>query len=473
MRKLLLLLTIITIPVIKVWSQAEIISIIPSLLLKSQTVNIVIKGENTHFSQGITMLNAGNDIVVKSINVSSSVLLTATISVNNNAKIAYHKLTVTTGSEKIEVEEAFEVIETGTELSAIINLMPVNNLFLSDFDPNNIKNAPLIFTIQINNDNQLRNLNVVLSIFNDEYGKFAGADKKIKDLAALSSITFSNRDFDNYNVNSSADKLFQLASQTGMLPPGNYRYLIEVFDENNIKIAEDDVSDYISNDFSDIELIAPGSQLDFSPEIIASYSPFFQWFSQANLFDFTLYEVLQGQKSKDEIISNTPVYQLKNITSKALIYPNSAEKLDPRKTYAWIISAHYNSLSGEKTILSDMLWFNINEADKQNIQIISLDVEPELITIAINEKINLHAFGTDDKGEKIPLNCTWRVIPEIAGSINQNGEFTAGKYPLPAAVVAEYQGVIGYSTVNILWDINNSIFDIGKLFDQIFGIQNK
>jgi len=301
MKKSLLLLFLFISKSIILLAQPEIISIVPSMFLKSQTVNIVIKGENTHFMQGITTIYAGKDISITSVNVSGPELLTATININASAKSGLYTIFITSSGEKIEVVDAIEILESGNEVSAVINLMPVSSLFLSDFDPNNIKNAPLIFTILVNNDQQQRNLNIVLSIFNEDYGKFLTADKKINNLMPSATTSFNNREFDNYGVSSSADKLFQLASQTGMMPPGNYRYLLEVFDENNNKLAEDEVIDFLSNDISDIELIGPGSELSLSPELITSFYPFFQWFSGANSFDLLIFEVLQGQKTVDEI----------------------------------------------------------------------------------------------------------------------------------------------------------------------------
>jgi len=471
-KKFLILISCIFL-IFKGLAQPEIISVVPSVLMKSQNVNLVIKGGNTHFAEGITILSAGSDIEIKLLTVNNPELLTAVINVKTTAKPGFVKIVITTGSEKVELEDAVEIIESGNEVVAMISLMPVSNLFLSDFDPNNIKNAPLLFNIQVVNDNQKRNMKVSLSVFNDVYGKFAGADKKINDLSALATVAFNNREFDDYSVNSSADKLFQLASQTGMLPSGNYRYLVEVFDENNNKLAEDDVTDYISNDISDIEIIGPGNELEFSPEVIPTFYPYFQWFSQASTFDISVFEVLQGQKTIDEISNNIPYFQQKSISNKSLIYPVSAQKLEAGKTYAWMVKAYFFTPSGEKNIISDMFWFNVSDKNNNDIRVITVEIIPEAVSIPITEKIKFNAFGYDDQDTKIPLNCSWRVIPEEGGTINQNGEFTAGKQPRPVAVVAEYYGVKAYATVNILWEINNQFFDIGTLFDQIFGIKNK
>lgn len=472
MRKYLLLF-IVLFRAISGFTQPGIISVVPSTVLKGQQINIIIKGENTHFVQSETSIDFGQGISVKSVSVSGPTILTAVIQVDAAATTGSRKLVVQTSQEFVEMDDALEVIETGNEVRAVISLMPVQALYLADFDPNNIKSAPLIFNVLIINDQQIRNLKSKLTISHGEYGEIIRAEKSHPAVQPGKTISYNNREFDEYNVNNSADKLLKLAAQTGMLPPGTYTYKIEVFNDAGDLLAEDEISDELTNDITNIELIGPGEGLDFSPEVIFTEFPYFQWFSQAFSYDFTLYEVLQGQSSKDEILSNVPIFQQKNISATSLIYPSSAEKLLPNKAYAWQVKAYFTTATGQKEIISDVYWFTIGGSDKSHLKIQRIEVEPEMINISTGETHQFTAYGYDDKGEKIKMMATWKIIPSDGGSISQNGLFKAGKYPKPVAVLAEYEGISGYSTVNILWNINNQYFDIGQLIDDIFGLPQK
>lgn len=455
------------------YTQPAIISVIPSTLVRGQSANLLIKGENTHFMQSQTSVNLGQGIVIKSIQVSSPEILSAVIDIDANAPIGNRTLSIMTYGEKVEMVDAVEIIDAGTQLRAIISLMPVQALYLADFDPNQIKNAPLLFSIMIINDHNQQDLKSVLTISHDVYGEIVKAEKKHNGVSPNAVISFNNREFDEYRINTSADKLLRIASQTGMLPPGYYTYKIEIFSASGILLAEDEASDYLSNDISDIELIGPGESLDVSPEVIQTEYPYFQWFSQAVSFDFTLYEVMQGQKTKDEILSNVPVFQQKNISGNGFIYPNSAEKLIKNKAYAWQVKAYFNTAKGQKELYSDVFWFSIGGSDKGRLIIQRMEVEPEIINLTTEETRQFTAYGYDDKGEKLQLSASWKIIPSDGGSISSNGLFKAGKYPKPVAVLAEYEGLNAYATVNVLWNINNQIFDIGKLFDNVFGLPQK
>ena len=75
-----------------------------------QNLNVVITGQFTHFTQGVTtVLFASNTITVNSVTASSLTSLTANISIALNASLVPRTVTVTTGAEVVALANAFTV----------------------------------------------------------------------------------------------------------------------------------------------------------------------------------------------------------------------------------------------------------------------------------------------------------------------------------------------------------------------------
>ncbi len=458
------------------FSQAEISSVIPSSVFKGQTTNLIITCSGTNFVQGITEVFFNNDINVLNVNITSSSTLTVLIKVNDNAISEYSPLNIVTNNEKVSIEDAIEIIETGSNVNAVLTLFPSTILYVADFNPANPANSPLLFNVIVSNDQVERVLNVDFVLVNSDYGEIARATKQLGTVVPMAVITFDNRQFDNYEIPASGN-FMDLAFKTGILPDGEYTYRITVKDENNNELANDEVWQQTFNETNNIDLIGPGTPLDEAPEMLYNPTPYFQWFSNSNISDITIYEVLEWQKGKEDILSNLPVFEEKNIAGNYFIYPAYAEGLKGGNIYAWQVKSYYNTSRGSEVLFSDVYHFGIEPTEKadsspQSItQITEIAINPEELTLKTGDFFQFRAEGFDDKGQGYQINCQWQVIPSDGGDISGTGLFQAGIKPKTVAVVAEYNGMREYSIVTINWDSSKALkTDYEKLIKRIYGI---
>ncbi len=87
--------------------QAELKDLEPDRGNRGQTLNVVVIGENTHFSSG-SVVSFGSGITVNSVSVQSTTRLTANITISSGAAFGKRTVRVTTGSE-VATGEEFEV----------------------------------------------------------------------------------------------------------------------------------------------------------------------------------------------------------------------------------------------------------------------------------------------------------------------------------------------------------------------------
>ena len=212
-------------------AQPEIISLVPTAALPGETINVAITGAGTNFQQGQTTVDLGPGIQVLEVQVNHALFLTALVQLDENAAAGFRDLTVTTGSEVVSLPQAFEIFEPGGSVNVILTIIPVQTLYLSDFDPNDPANNPLLFTIALYNDNQQRNLRVQYALSNDEFGLIGTADKFFNNLPPLAVETFDNRQFDEYDLDPASPELLTIAASTGVMPAGAYTYTVTVYDE--------------------------------------------------------------------------------------------------------------------------------------------------------------------------------------------------------------------------------------------------
>lgn len=454
-------------------AQPEIVTFAPTAGVAGETINVAITGAATNFQQGQTMVDLGAGVQVLDVQVNHAQYLTALVQIDNNAAAGFRDLIVTTGSESVSLQQAFEVIEPGGSVNVILTIIPVQTLYLNDLDPNNPADNPLLFTITLYNDNQQRNLRVQYALNSDEYGLLGTADKFFNNMPPLAVETFDNRQFDEYNLDPDSPEMFNIAASTGVLPAGVYTYTVTVFDEDGNVVAQDEGTNVITNESTVIDLIGPGTPLDQNPEMVPMATPFFQWFSTLNNFHFALYEVNEGQQSANDITTNLPVYEESGLSATFLQYPISAETLEPGRVYAWQVTAPLEGSQGTQTVFSPVYWFEVGDGTGTGYHLSSLEVSPEVANIRIGQGYQFEAVGYGQNGEPMNVNCAWSVVPSTAGTVDSNGFFTAGDHPGAAAVVASCGGLQAYATVTITWSVTDQFFDAEKLFDKVFGLQQK
>lgn len=432
-------------------AQADIAAVMPNSAYVGQEASIVIRGDGTHFSQGLTSVTFGPGIDVLNTFVTNPFTLSARVRVQSNAALGPRDVVVVSGAEQVSVEEGFEVLEGSSGVLAIMEVIPVEMLYIADFDPSNAANAPLLFTISVLNDNQERNLTVRFTLSGEEYGLLGTAERIINPVAPTSTTRVTNRDFDSYSITDMGSGMADKIRQTGLAPPDLYTYKVEVFDQNGTLLAEDDATNIISNPTADLELIFPGNPMYEQPEPVMLAQPLFQWFSTASQFVFTVYEVNEWQSTEQEITQNNPVYRQENISGQSLFYPNSAEKLRHGVTYAWQVQARITTSSGEWMMPSPLYWFTVGEEAANHAIITELVIEPSTGSMKIAEQLQFTLTAYDLNGAEVPVVPHWKVVASDAGKVDENGLFTAGWKPKTVAIVAEAGGLSEYAVVTIEW----------------------
>jgi hypothetical protein len=91
----------------------KLISVVPNSGVRGQSLAVTITGENTHFVQGTTQVNLGAGITVNGVSVTSATVLTAQLSIANDAELGFRTAAVTTGSEVAALASALQVVSGG------------------------------------------------------------------------------------------------------------------------------------------------------------------------------------------------------------------------------------------------------------------------------------------------------------------------------------------------------------------------
>ncbi|MCO6475636.1 MAG: hypothetical protein J5I94_03395 [Phaeodactylibacter sp.] len=453
-------------------AQPEIISLAPSAALPGEKLNVAVTGANTSFQQGRTTLSLGPGVRILEVRVNHPLFLTALVEVDDNAAPGFFGLDVKTGNELVSLPQAFTILEPGASVNVVLTIIPVQALYLSDLDPNDPVNNPLLFNVTLYNDGQERSLRVRYILSNEEFGAIGAADKVFPNLAPFAVEVFDNRQFDEYDLSPESPELLNIAASTGVVPAGAYTYTVLVLDETGNAIARDEGVNVVTNETTIIDLIGPGAPLGERPEEVSLSTPFFQWFSTLNNFHFTLYEVNEGQQSAIDITANLPVYEERGLAASFLQYPLSAELLERGKTYAWQVTAPLSGSQGNERVYSEAFWFRVgDDGTEPGFALATLEVKPEVANLQAGQSYQFSATGYGQNGEPAQLNCDWSVVPSTAGTVSPDGLFTAGSHPGAAAVAARCGGLQAYATAVISWSVTDQFFDVRKLFDQVFGLE--
>jgi hypothetical protein len=459
--------------------QGSIVSVAPAMVYPGQTGDIIIRGMGTGFKSGVSKVDLGtSSITVTRITVQNSETIDAQIAVSKSATAGFYDVKVTTGTAEVIKPNALQIFQAGNAVTATIVVTPVQSMHLSDFDPNNIARSPLLFTVTVFNDATPRDLLVNLTVSGQSAGQIATAHKSIKGVTSNAVISFDNRQFDKYAVSNTNNPAIQNAIQTGSLPADVYDYKINVIDNSTGKdIADADGSNVISNTVNKPELISPGNPFNSDPVAVHMKQPLFQWFSQGNNFDFYLYEVKPGQKTQEEVALNRPFYFQKGIATSSLLYPASAGIMEEGKVYAWQIVANYNGTQGVKPLASELFWFTMASSGTTNglKTLAELKVDPGQVTLGTGQSYKFTVKAFDLNNDTLSVTPTWTVIPAEGGTIDRNGNFTAGNSPNTFAIIATVGDIKDYATVTVSpgGGMSTDAWGMDLFIRQLFGLPSK
>jgi hypothetical protein len=246
-----------------------------------------------------------------------------------------------------------------------------NYLYPSNFNPDEPQSQPILFNINITNHSQ-EPLNYEFSF------RFLWAGNTLIDNVVIrpvnnepinpgQNIMLNNRDIFSsqgsfftsvgYNFDdflSENPDFEDIVLSTGLLPDGQYICYIKAFEygsENTVDDNENELSALKTFSFTinipiSISLISPGNPLSFGPEQIQNYHPQFIWLSNLSNYHLKIYEIDGSIPPADEIEQYQPYFEMENLTSNVLAYPNDAPPLVDNQIYAWQVYAEVSNPAG-------------------------------------------------------------------------------------------------------------------------------
>lgn len=453
---------------------AQVISsLTPNSAMPGQTIDVAIRGINTHFQNGGSVADFGDGIIVKKFVAANSITGTATIQVNSTSSAGFRNVKVTTGSEVAEMDNGFELFSASGAFRANITLLPMESVSLKNIDLTQPKATPVLFFTNIFNDNVARKVNISITVSSSSKGLLGTMTLNNQSLNPNSIAKYTNREFTGVKVNGATGKAFLTEVEvTGNFPPDNYTYQLIVTDINGAVLATDESEMTITNRLTNPELILPGAA--FTDEVVDEYNPLplFQWFGQNDKYDFALYESRPGQ-TPVEAVRNIAVFSKKDISGNSFLYPNYAEKLIDGKVYAWQILAKAVTAGGIQYLPSEVFRFRYTTSGNTGKQLVaSIKIVPEEITIASGGQQQFVVTCYDDNGALIKdVVPRWSVTP-ASGIITQTGLFTAGQGGNTVAVLVNAGTVTEFATVTVRMGITSGFKNPYEGFvKKLFGLK--
>lgn len=453
-----------------------ITSLTPNSGTIGQTVDVLIRGVNTHFQQNISKADFGQGIIIRNLRISNPLTATATIQITNNASPGLTDVTITTGNEIATAFNGFEVYATSGSFNANIVVVPVETISLSNLDLTQPRNTPIMFFVNVSNDNVKRFITIKVTLSSDSRGRIGTMITSSRVLEPNAFLRITNREFSDVDINGSTGYDFlDIVRNIGTFPPGNYLYHLEVIDDQGNILVTDDGVNVVTNTNYNPELIWPGADFSMNLEELSTPYPVFQWFGQLDKYDFYLFELLDGQ-TPQEAIRNIAVYQQKDIRATSLVYPVSAEKLVDGKKYAWYIQGKISTAKGEQSLPSQPFRFIYKDAagTDGNKLISKIEITPNEANLKNNQKLQFNAVFYDNNGNVVQVvNPQWNVTPD-KGYVTQNGLFTAGADAGTVAIVVKAGQATEYAVVNIGVDITGDEMPrMDDMLKKLFGLPDK
>jgi hypothetical protein len=456
-------------------------SVIPTSGVPGQTLDVMVRGENTHFVQGQSHVSFGTGVNVLGFNVINPTLGTASIQVLGGAVSGKRDVQVITSNEIATFPNGFEVFPASGVLRATLEVLPVQGLSLSDLDPSNPINGPSVFFVKLFNDNVARTVTVEISVTAGTRGYLGRTYTEKRSISANAYVGFAQRDFTKFENSPEGVRFYQQVLSSGTFPPDNYTYQLKVYDENGNVIAQDVNESVIANVKSNPELILPGDNFNQPLQEIYTPLPLFQWFGQLDTYDFALYFIYPGQTA-EEATRNLPVFKTSDLRATNLLYPNYAEKLIDGKDYAWQIIGKTSSAKGVAALPSQVFRFRYKTAFSGGTaqgNVARIAIFPQEVTLTPGKQVQFTASFFDANNNSVSgLTPQWQLSSPDKGTITADGLFTAGAQGCTIAVVVNTGGANDFATVTIKpvgtgTIINTNEWLIEQMLRQMFGLPSK
>jgi hypothetical protein len=458
------------------FATAQVItSVTPGSGTPGKTVDVVVRGVNTHFQNGVSIASFGSGINVLKFRVSNALTGTATIQIANNASPGNNTVSVQTGNELAELPNGFEIFAGIGNLRANIELLPVESISLADIDLTVPQNTPILYFVNVYNDNTLRYVNISVKLTSQSRGYIGVMTKNGVQLNANQYLRITNKDFTKVALNGSAGNEFlKQVKILGTFPPDDYIYKLEITDDQGQVLISDEVPTTVTNPRYNPELITPGATFDRDMEDVYSPFPLFQWFGQMDNYDLALYEARPNQ-TPEEVVRNIVVFQQKDINATSLLYPAYAEKLIPGKTYAWQIQGKIATGKGVQKLPSEVFRFRYMEPGTTPPEklVSKIEIVPQEITLGEGEQIQFTAIIYDQDSNIVQtLQPHWQ-LSSAKGTITRQGLFVAGNYTGTLAVIVKAGAITEYAVVNLKTKVDTDAWLMKDMLRQLFGLPNQ
>jgi len=461
----------------KIYSQT-ITSAIPTSATPGQTIDIIIRGTGTHFQQGITTLDFGNNITAPAtkIQVQNASLIYASITVSANCPAGIVNIRAITKNEVAVINGGFEVYSISGVFRASLEVLPVQTLSLGDLDPSNLTTAPCYFWVNIYNNNVKRNVRIDLSLTSQKYGQLGITTDPSQAINANQYLRLDKTVFTKYNNSPNAKTFYDQVLATGAFPPDNYTYTVKVTDLVTGETVSDSNITTLNNTQNNPQLILPGAGFSDPEQTIYINQPLFQWFGQNDKYDFSLYMINKGQ-SAEEAVRNIPVYKTAGIQNNSFLYPNSAEKLIDGQEYVWQITASITGIKGNQTLPSEPFRFMYKSIQNTGFasNVASIKISPQQVTLTQGQPFKFTATVLD--ANNVPLMnipISWSISTDGKATVDSTGMvIVSSSQSGTFAVIATVGNSSDYATINVseFSNLTNlSPFGSGGILKQLFGL---
>jgi hypothetical protein len=273
--------------------------------------------------------------------------------------------------------------------------------YIGDLDPTGLGNAPLYYTLQINNKGSIdARIQLRLDILSGGES-FVDATTEPFSLPAQQQYDFTNIQlstgaiitpipgtteevkFTQINLNfDKINNLQNVVSSTGKLPAGIYRFVFTVYQENNPSLIFGSTEETLTiTNPTTIEPLYPGERVNQQvlTEIPTTF-PYFYWQSDAQLFNLYVFRKYES-KSVQDVLNRDPILHLERYPNNLFQYPAESDPLffynelgdqvgrsigpvrplEPGNTYYWYVEAIIPTNSGETILPSDIYQFKVSE----------------------------------------------------------------------------------------------------------------
>ncbi len=256
-----------------------------------------------------------------------------------------------------------------------------NQIYVADLDIQHVQSTGVLFSAGLqslsSSPQQVKlklTINVTLANGN-AYQDIADATTKPFTLEAGQMKVITNLDLSGENPPLSVEsshynsdqvgELKNVALATGKAPAGIYEFILQCTDVNGNPVSQTVRGTIVVTNPSQVELALPLDQ-----ESITTLFPHFQWTSNADTVQLSVYEKLPSQMSAEDVVSGVPFLQVTVPNSSSPFpgsfnYPPSGAGVRPLqqgKTYYWYVMIPSSATRGSG-IRSDIWSFTIGGMD--------------------------------------------------------------------------------------------------------------